>query len=279
MDRQDIVNALKTLGEPEDGRPWADYSRYGITRSDAARLVALIKDQEGEFFTSDDEDDAYWVPLHAWRALKPLMPAGLEALIAGFNVLGEDDWALDEIPEVVAAAGNAAIAPLTDFILNHGNERMAHSLAMDTLSEIGRTQPSLRAKVIKTLADCLQDLPARHSDLNGLLVAHLVEFKAVDTQGIMRAAFAAERVDMSICGDLEDVEIALGLRTERSTPRPDYQAANRELLTGEVADDDRDDEYDMPQIEQVRRTTPKVGRNEPCPCGSGKKYKKCCGTA
>jgi len=24
-------------------------------------------------------------------------------------------------------------------------------------------------------------------------------------------------------------------------------------------------------------TTPKVGRNDPCPCGSGKKYKKCCG--
>ncbi len=23
--------------------------------------------------------------------------------------------------------------------------------------------------------------------------------------------------------------------------------------------------------------TPKIGRNEPCPCGSGKKYKKCCG--
>jgi uncharacterized protein len=28
-----------------------------------------------------------------------------------------------------------------------------------------------------------------------------------------------------------------------------------------------------------RRRTPKVGRNEPCPCGSGKKYKKCCGGA
>jgi SEC-C motif-containing protein len=28
---------------------------------------------------------------------------------------------------------------------------------------------------------------------------------------------------------------------------------------------------------QVRRDTPKVGRNDPCPCGSGKKYKKCCG--
>lgn len=26
----------------------------------------------------------------------------------------------------------------------------------------------------------------------------------------------------------------------------------------------------------VRREAPKVGRNDPCPCGSGKKYKKCC---
>jgi len=28
--------------------------------------------------------------------------------------------------------------------------------------------------------------------------------------------------------------------------------------------------------ETYQRETPKVGRNEPCPCGSGKKYKKCC---
>ena len=27
------------------------------------------------------------------------------------------------------------------------------------------------------------------------------------------------------------------------------------------------------------RSAPKVGRNEPCPCGSGKKLKKCCGAA
>ena len=26
-----------------------------------------------------------------------------------------------------------------------------------------------------------------------------------------------------------------------------------------------------------RRTEPKIGRNQPCPCGSGKKYKRCCG--
>lgn len=27
----------------------------------------------------------------------------------------------------------------------------------------------------------------------------------------------------------------------------------------------------------LKRETPKIGRNEPCPCGSGKKFKRCCG--
>jgi uncharacterized protein len=27
----------------------------------------------------------------------------------------------------------------------------------------------------------------------------------------------------------------------------------------------------------VRRLRPKIGRNDPCPCGSGKKFKQCCG--
>jgi tetratricopeptide (TPR) repeat protein len=39
-----------------------------------------------------------------------------------------------------------------------------------------------------------------------------------------------------------------------------------------------EDEEDLPPPTQtVRRETPKVGRNDPCPCGSGKKYKHCCG--
>lgn len=46
-------------------------------------------------------------------------------------------------------------------------------------------------------------------------------------------------------------------------------------------DDDDDDEgeyipFEEKYLEPVR-TEPKVGRNDPCTCGSGKKYKKCCG--
>ncbi len=54
-----------------------------------------------------------------------------------------------------------------------------------------------------------------------------------------------------------------GLRAEAT---PDQQAAMRNLGT------------DAPQaVQPIRRDVPKVGRNDACPCGSGKKYKKCHG--
>lgn len=38
-----------------------------------------------------------------------------------------------------------------------------------------------------------------------------------------------------------------------------------------------DDEQDAPDAEAPYvRSTPKIGRNDPCPCGSGEKYKRCC---
>jgi preprotein translocase subunit SecA len=55
----------------------------------------------------------------------------------------------------------------------------------------------------------------------------------------------------------------------------DEEAARRRAAaeSGEDAE-----EAPRPKIQPVRRG-PKVGRNDPCPCGSGKKYKKCCGRA
>ncbi len=37
----------------------------------------------------------------------------------------------------------------------------------------------------------------------------------------------------------------------------------------------RPDEPPPPPVETIRKTGPKLGRNDPCWCGSGKKYKKC----
>ncbi|WP_438265884.1 SEC-C metal-binding domain-containing protein, partial [Blautia wexlerae] len=36
-------------------------------------------------------------------------------------------------------------------------------------------------------------------------------------------------------------------------------------------------QWDSDENGAYRRTNKKIGRNDPCPCGSGKKYKNCCG--
>jgi hypothetical protein len=103
--------------------------------------------------------------------------------------------------------------------------------------------------------------------IRGFAVSALIDLKAVEAIDIIRGAFRRNSVDISIAGDLEDVEIELGLRDHRVTPAPYYP-----ILSGNWSP--------QPAVDRIpRNASPgraKVGRNDPCPCGSGKKYKKCC---
>jgi hypothetical protein len=49
------------------------------------------------------------------------------------------------------------------------------------------------------------------------------------------------------------------------------------LAEGPLAGLDLGEEPEPPVTAPIRKTGEPVGRNDPCPCGSGKKYKKCCG--
>jgi hypothetical protein len=66
-------------------------------------------------------------------------------------------------------------------------------------------------------------------------------------------------------------------RTQRL--RDEWNSTPRDAFDGKTpAEMLNNDPGLMPaKIETYRREEPRVGRNDPCPCGSGKKYKKCCG--
>jgi preprotein translocase subunit SecA len=59
------------------------------------------------------------------------------------------------------------------------------------------------------------------------------------------------------------------------------QASKKEKVqtTEERRDIFQEEDQDREKKAPVKRDAPKVGRNDPCPCGSGKKFKKCCGAA
>ena len=64
----------------------------------------------------------------------------------------------------------------------------------------------------------------------------------------------------------------IGTGQEHKDEFEDTEMSNPSVPPEQAAVPDR--EYKQ---ETVRRDQPKVGRNDPCPCGSGKKYKHCCG--
>lgn len=59
----------------------------------------------------------------------------------------------------------------------------------------------------------------------------------------------------------------------------DYEDDDEDYEDEEDYDEDFEEDEELDDISKKRftRLKTKVGRNDPCPCGSGKKYKNCCG--
>jgi preprotein translocase subunit SecA len=100
----------------------------------------------------------------------------------------------------------------------------------------------------------------------------LVEYKR-ESFGLFQEMM--ERIEDQVVQYLFRVEL------KQAAPQPRRQVTAREVkaeatgLQGERREAQQSPTAGPPTT--VRRSTPKVGRNDPCPCGSGKKYKKCHG--
>ncbi|WP_105167318.1 preprotein translocase subunit SecA [Pseudoalteromonas sp. T1lg23B] len=91
------------------------------------------------------------------------------------------------------------------------------------------------------------------------LFSEMLENLKIDVVGIL------SKVQVRAEEDVEKVEQQH--RRSEQAPR-EYQHADAEQVGGDVPQD---------SAVVAARTEPKVGRNEPCPCQSGKKFKQCCG--
>ena len=126
--------------------------------------------------------------------------------------------------------------------------------------------------------------------------------RAITADTALRLARAVDTSEQFWMGlqadyDLEEVEIQLGLRSKRETPPPDYARLHGLLPDPDETDDMIQDEIKDRQqqigptaerlykhfargagqpVQPYVRETPKVGRTDPCPCCSGKEYKRCC---
>jgi len=252
------VKKLLELGEAERKNDWSEYSQMGFAEKDIPKLIEMFDDLDLE--EADSDSPYIWAPVHAWRTLGVLKAKeAIRPIINRLDEIFNDDWASEELPRVLGLIGEDCIEPLSKYIYDKSKAENAIINAMHALQQVGENYPDKKDEVIKIFSDYLDNASAKYPDLNGFAVLYLIELNAESAIESIRCAFERNIVEIGIPGDLEDVEIALGLRLFRSTPRPKY---NRQST---------------PPIEpDISTGKVKIGRNDPCPCGSRKKYKKCC---
>lgn len=150
------------------------------------------------------------------------------------------------------------------------------------MGTIAKNHPEARDECISRLGAQLERFSSESRELNAFVVCELMDLRAVELAPLTEQAFAADRVDETVCGDWEDVAIVLGLKSERERPRkPNRLTEFRDKLIATGIGDrffypgESEEAFDRPPVPTI--APPKIGRNDPCPCGSENKFKKCCG--
>lgn len=215
------VSKLLTLGRPKG--PWQEYAALGITRQDVPELIRLLEDDKLRLMVPPDEKDLteWYAQIHAWRALSQL--GAEEAIPALLGILhqiddSDNDWLSADAEDVFAMLGKPAIEPLAAYLADEDNPMYARSTAGSSLAKIGSQYPEARERCVQALAAVLENYEENDDALNGFLIGDLVDLKAVEQIDLIERAFEADAVDEMINGDVEDVQVQLGLLEERLTP-------------------------------------------------------------
>ena len=258
------VDKLLTYGDCRELKGWPNYLELGFTHEHIPELIRMATDDD--LLWADSDSLEVWAPVHAWRTLGQLQAEeAVEPLISLFHKSEEDDeWVLEDLSLVFEKIGAYSLPALDKYISdtnlpNYARIRAAHSLEL-----LSKHYPAMRDKCIAVFTRELGRFTENNSMLNAELVSNLLDLKAVESLSTIREAFERECVDFTVNGDVEDIEIEFGVRKKRSTPMDYPTLQDLFPYLKEMAK--------LMQEEKAQKT----GRNDPCPCGSGKKYKKCC---
>ena len=214
------VAKLLTLGDPRGEREWRDYLKLGFTAEHVPDLIRMALDTE--LWLADSESKEVWANLHAWRTLGQLRAeAAAEPLLELFQRIDDDgdDWVGEELPKVYGLIGPVAINALSDYIADSSHGLWARIGAARSIEHIGQKHSSARAECAVALARALEKFDAQEPELNASLISDLCDLGPMDSLPLIERAFTSKRVDESVRGDWQDIQIELGLIRERSSPR------------------------------------------------------------
>ena len=204
------------------------------------------------------------------------------------------DVVTQDLGRILASVSGGDVSGLIALIENEQGNEWVRSAALDSMVALVATGQRTREEAMAYFLQLFHKLerkPGAQWDGLAHVCADLWPQEAIEELG---CAYADGLVDTGSI-DWQDIEQALALGQQGAMQRARYrdplisglaknmgwmQCFHHEPREYEGEQDSDENLLESASSEYttapIRRTTPKIGRNEPCPCGSGQKFKKCC---
>lgn len=230
---------------------------------------------------------AQWRETRAYRPLLRLLRRSTHTLD-----LTLDDAVTESAFRMVAGTFDGDLDPLFDAIMDLSADDFARGAMMCALVVIAQLHPTLRPEIESFIRSFLTRQPKAPEDLLISWVDVVADLGLEDMTETVRAVFDKELIPKDYCdfsrflGDLEATRAAGGMPASPRYRQGLIEDAVEDLshwycysdayFEKQKALKENPDPRVIPMANFVRNLAPTAGRNDPCPCGSGKKFKKCC---
>ena len=247
-------------------------------------------------------------PIHALLLLGELkseesLPVVLNLLQQGKKYLDfwYSDFITDSFFEPLYKIANNDLNTLKLFLFKPNIYTFGRCVISAVVSQITLHQPERRDEVISWYKEVINyfleninDENIIDSDIIAFIICDIADFYGRELKNEVINLYKADIVSQTICGTEKDLVKDLMLPVDDFHKREImdiYQRYNyfqRIIERNSKREDEEDEDYleedepftDYDLINETPlipvKSPPKIGRNDPCPCGSGKKYKNCC---
>ena len=243
----------------------------------AERFLAEVERWIGDTDSDPEEPSPLFFLVHllgAWREKRAYEllcrmlrsdPDRLEAALG--------DAITETVPRIIVTLCDGDWSPIREVIEDDEAYEFARSSMVEALGALVATEKVPRDEVIDYLRplSAHTDLPAKHP-LWGSWALLISDLKAHELRSDVVDAFSRKLIPTEIVSRSDFIEeIDSEAPSDSAYARPFSNDVVAELA--ETFDWDGVEAPAEPIVNPYRR----VGRNDPCPCGSGKKFKRCCG--
>jgi hypothetical protein len=230
--------------------------------------------QHGRNWYFDDSGNG-WAPIHAVHILSLIKTKeAFELLLDIIRYRGEDlsDWLTESVSSLLYAFGEDVIDSLIEFTEDETLEPFARGTGTTALAALAREYPKYSERVKKHIIKLLNS--TEDYTFATLIIDDLASFRDPSVMPEINKAFEEDKIDEFLMTkrDIEmiiDGEFVRQYERHTEDPMNYFSRDNIEYLHSLHYDKSKKTKTGL-------KMSKKIGRNDPCPCGSGKKYKKCC---